>query len=88
MGLSHDPNWLRAGNWISPVDSAEFAIVGVGASKSALTPNRAHKTPAAIRDALLRYSTYNAAKDIDLAKSIAAGDLGDVRKPDDQDFAI
>lgn len=88
MGLSHDPNWLRAGNWISPVDSADFAIVGVGASKSALTPNRAHKTPAAIRDALLRYSTYNAAKDIDLAKSIAAGDLGDIRKPDDQDFAI
>jgi formiminoglutamase len=88
MGLAHDPNWLRAGNWITPVDSADFAIVGVGASKSALTPNRAHKTPAAIRDALLRYSTYSAKADIDLAKSIAAGDLGDIRKPDDQEFAI
>jgi formiminoglutamase len=88
MGLSHDPNWLRAGNWITKSDSADFAILGVGASKSALTPNRAYKTPNAIREALLKYSTYNASADIDLAKTLAAGDLGDVRKPDDQDFAI
>jgi len=88
MGLSHDPNWLRAGNWITKSDSADFAILGVGASKSALTPNRAYKTPNAIREALLKYSTYNASADLDLAKTLAAGDLGDLRKPDDQDFAI
>ena len=86
MGLSHDPNWLRAGNWITKTDYADFAIVGVGASKSALTPNRAYKTPDAIREALLKYSTYNASQDIDLAKSLAAGDLGDVRKPDDREL--
>jgi formiminoglutamase len=88
MGLSHDPNWLRAGNWITKSDSADFAILGIGASKSALTPNRAHKTPNAIREALLKYSTYNASADIDLAKTLAAGDLGDIRNPDDQEFAI
>ena len=88
MGLSHDPNWLRAGNWFTKTDYADFAILGVGASKSALTPNRAHKTPDAIREALFKYSTYSASQNIDLASELAAGDLGDVRKPDDQEFAI
>ncbi|MBM3655822.1 MAG: hypothetical protein FJW91_02545 [Actinobacteria bacterium] len=88
MVLSHDPNWLRAGNWFQEVDYADLAIVGVGASKTSLTPNRVHKTPAAIREALLKYSTYSASTDTDLSVAISAGDLGDVKNPDNQDSAI
>ncbi|MFM7948901.1 MAG: arginase family protein [Actinomycetales bacterium] len=88
MVLSHDPNWLRAGNWFQKTDYADLAIVGVGASKSALTPNRAHKTPAAIREALLKYSTYNASTNIELSTTLSAGDLGDVKNPDNQSSTI
>ena len=59
MSLHNDPNWLRAGNWFSTSGTdADIAILGVGASKSAITPNKAYETPAAIRDALFKYSTY------------------------------
>ena len=88
MTLSHDPNWLRAGNWLTEVSQADFAIVGVGASKSALTPNNAHSTPAAVRSALLRYSTWSSSTKIDLADSLKGGDFGDVKSPDDQEATI
>ena len=88
MGLSHDPHWLRAGNWFTKDSTADFAIIGIGASKSALTPNRAYKTPDAIREALLRYSTYSATLDVDLAQHLKAADFGDVSKPDSQDKTI
>ena len=88
MVLSHDPNWLRAGNWFQKTDYADLAIVGVGASKSALTPNRAHKTPAAVREALLKFSTYNASANIELSTKLSAGDLGDVKNPDNQSSTI
>jgi len=85
MTLSHDPHWLRAGNWLTQSSTADFAIVGVGASKSALTPNKAHATPAAVRSALLRYSTWNSSVKLDLSDSLKGGDFGDVQNPDDQE---
>ena len=84
MVLSHDPHWLRAGSWFSPRNEADFAILGVGASKSALTPNKAHLTPDAIREALMRYSTWNASLNIDLAEKLSATDFGNLPTPDDQ----
>jgi formiminoglutamase len=60
----------------------------VGASKSAITPNQADKTPNAIREALLRYSTYFAEKDIDLSEKLSAIDLGDIPNPDSQAESI
>ena len=88
MTLSHDPHWLRAGNWLTEVSQADFAIVGVGASKSALTPNNAHSTPAAVRSALLRYSTWSLSTKVDLADSLKGGDFGDVKSPDNQEATI
>ena len=88
MTLSHDPHWLRAGNWLTEIESADFAIVGVGASQSALTPNNAHATPAAVRSALLRYSTWNSSMKVDLADSLKGGDFGDLKNPDDQEATI
>ena len=88
MTLSQDPHWLRAGNWLTEIESADFAIVGVGASQSALTPNNAHATPAAVRSALLRYSTWNSSMKVDLADSLKGGDFGDLKNPDDQEETI
>lgn len=59
--LSHDPLWPRAGDWPAfddlPADArAGLALLGVPAFRTSLSPTGAHATPAAIRDALRRYS--------------------------------
>lgn len=88
MSLHNDPHWLRAGEWIVPgIQEADLAIIGVGASKSAITPNQAQTTPAAIRDALLRYSTFDATSGRELVK-LGARDFGDVSQPDNQSQTI
>jgi formiminoglutamase len=59
--LSHDPLWPRAGGWpplreLGPAASVDLAILGVPAWRTSLSPTNAHATPAAIREALRRYS--------------------------------
>lgn len=59
--LSHDPSWPRAGAWpaLDVADAAasvDLAILGVPAWRTSLSPTNAHATPAAIREALRRYS--------------------------------
>lgn len=61
MALSHDPLWPRAGSWPAPDSLAEgeraaLALLGVPAWRTSLSPTGAHATPAAVRDALQRYS--------------------------------
>jgi formiminoglutamase len=53
----------------------------VPAFRSSITPTGANATPAAVREALTRYSTYSASRDIDVA-TVSAIDLGDVDEPD------
>jgi len=83
--LPSDPLWPRAAHWIVPAaektPTADLALLGVPASATSITPTGAHATPAAIREALARYSTYSAAHRIDVAE-LAAVDLGDVAEPD------
>lgn len=88
MVLHNDPNWMRAGHWFKSGIEGDFAILGVGASKSAITPNKSFLTPDAVREALLKYSTYFAEADLDLAEKLAAVDLGDVENPDSQSACI
>ena len=87
-----DPLWPRAGGWIaSSPDLAnrlaresggcDIALLGVPAHETSITPTRADTTPAAIRDALSRYSTWSTAHHIDIA-SLRAWDFGDVEAPD------
>ena len=88
MTLHNDGNWPRAGSIFQPnITDVEIALVGVGASKSAITPNNADKTPDAIREALLRYSTYKISRNINIA-SLKAGDFGNVSQPDNQQQTI
>lgn len=84
--LIDDPLWPRASAWIRPVAdgepaSADLAIIGVPACRTSITPTHADTTPNAVRDALARYSTFAAERDVDVAV-LRAVDLGDVADPD------
>lgn len=98
--LSHDPNWPRAGAWPAAdgTDSSariDLAIVGIPTSKTSLSPTNAHLTPAAVREALRRYSdhTVEAAApgargtelETVLGEALSIRDAGDVAEPDTED---
>ncbi len=87
--LSHDPLWPRAGGWPDaaryggPVD---LALLGIGTWRTSLSPTGAHATPAAVREALRRFSPALVAgsdggEPVDLA-ALKVVDHGDVVEPD------
>ena len=80
--MSEDVLWPRAAAWLVPGQgSADLAVFGVPAHLTSISPTGAHATPAAIRQALMRYSTYSHSHSVDLG-TIKAVDLGDVAEPD------
>ncbi len=82
MSTSEDPLWPRASGWLTPGDgSCDVMLLGVPANRTSISATGADTTPAAIRTALTRYSTYSWAHDIDLARLLAL-DAGDVEGPD------
>jgi len=84
-----DPRWPRASGWLAagPGDRpADLAFLGVPAFRTSLSPTRADLTPAAVRAALARFSTYAASRDVDL-EELAAHDHGDVPNPDTDEQA-
>ena len=83
--LPHDPKWIRANTLFSVShDKADFALIGVPAYASSISATSAHLTPAAIRTALSRYSTFSTSTKIDLVGNTFT-DLGDVESPDGVD---
>lgn len=85
--MSEDPLWPRAQQWLAPRDAAsadspvDLAVIGVPAHLTSISPTSADLTPAAIRAALSRYSTYSWTHDVDVAH-VRAVDFGDVQEPD------
>lgn len=89
--LPTDPLWPRAGSWLRPArtpgatdtaaEQADLGFLGVPAHRTSISPTGANATPAAVREALLRYSTYSAAHCTDVAE-LSALDFGDVEEPD------
>ncbi|WP_344247612.1 arginase family protein, partial [Isoptericola hypogeus] len=84
--LPHDPLWPRAGGWPAPDDGpgADLALLGVPTWRTSLSPTGAHATPAAVRDALRRYSpalVSGPSGPVDLG-ALALVDHGDVPEPD------
>ncbi len=95
--MSEDALWPRAASWLKPADAslaaasslaptssqpiADIAVFGVPAHLTSISPTGANHTPAAIRQALLRYSTFSWAHEVDIA-ALDAIDLGDVSEPD------
>ena len=84
MALNHDDLWPRAGDWPA-LDSydgdVDLALIGVPAWRTSLSPTGAHQTPAAVRDALRRYSPALMDGPIDLG-ALRIADAGDVAEPD------
>jgi formiminoglutamase len=83
MALSIDPFWPRAGDWPAPSSSTDATLLGLPAHRTSLSPTGAHATPAAIREALRRFSpTLLGPPQIDLAEALRIADAGDVVDPD------
>ena len=82
QGLSKDEKWPRASTLFdSGLKDADFALMGIPAHKTSLSSTSAHLTPAAVREALARYSSFAESTTLDL-RSISMTDLGDVDSPD------
>ena len=83
--LAHDSKWQRANTLFEgSKNGADIALVGVPAFKTCLSKSSANLTPAAIRAALFRYSTYSGTDEIEL-NGLAFSDLGDIANPDHED---
>ena len=76
-----DPNWPRASELLTDNPNSEVALIGIGAHQTSISPTRADTTPPAVREALLRYSTYCASHDQDLGE-LKIRDVGNVKSPD------
>lgn len=73
-----DPNWPRAGHWLARQDqSFRLGVLGAPARMGSITPGRTDLTPQAVREVLLRFSTYDIETDLDL-RELRVSDLGDV----------
>ncbi|MFC7789138.1 agmatinase family protein [Microbacterium sp. MAHUQ-60] len=85
MALSHDELWPRAGGWPAPTagERADAALLGVPTWRTSISATGAHATPAAIRDALPRYSAaLMGPPALDLNRALRIVDAGDVHEPD------
>ena len=79
-----DPRWPRAGEWLAagPGErSPDIAVLGVPTFATSISPTGAHATPAAVRRALARLSTWAASRRVDVG-GLAPWDAGDVEDPD------
>lgn len=88
--MADDPMWPRASAWIAACTEealrgqgppAQLALLGVPAHLTSISTTNAHTTPAAIRAALARYSTWVESSGIDL-RDLVLVDLGDISDPD------
>lgn len=86
MSLSVDPLWPRAGSWPAPdgTDAAwDAVLLGVPTWRTSLSATGANETPAAVRDALRRYSaTVLQPEPVDLSDALRVADAGDIAEPD------
>jgi formimidoylglutamase len=73
-----DPKWPRASHWLAQRREGPLALSVLGvALNNSITPGRCDLAPAAIRQALDRYSLHDPDAGIDLTK-LAVADIGDV----------
>lgn len=79
--MTDDPSWPRASAWLQQAGDADLVVLGVPAHETSISATGADATPAAIRSALARYSTYSWSHGLDLS-SVVAVDAGDVEDPD------
>ena len=78
--MSEDAKWPRAATLIGKGHS-EVGLLDIPAHRTSISQTNAHLTPAAIREALQRYSTMSYSADLDLGE-ITIQDLGAINDPD------
>jgi formiminoglutamase len=87
-----DQLWPRASAWLEAAETAtadsagrnyDLGLMGIPAHLTSISATNAHTTPAAIRAALQRYSTYNWTTETDVAQ-LSFADFGDVTEPDSE----
>ena len=83
-----DPRWPRAATWLAAGPHGphvDLAVLGVPTFRTSLSGSGAHATPAAVRRALGRLSTWAPSRGVDLAEAISPLDLANVDDPDEGD---
>lgn len=77
----NDPHWPRASAWLAGEHFAQtcgsLAVLGAPARLGSVTPGRSDLAPAAVRQVLRRFSTYDIETDSDV-RSLAVNDFGDL----------
>src|SRR5437879_5081611 len=71
---------MNAAEWLAEGGSSastEIAVLGAPISKASISPSNAWSTPPALRNALVRFSTWDSVHSVDVA-DIGVRDLGDV----------
>jgi formiminoglutamase len=79
--MNLDPNWPRAAELFTDDPTAMVALLGIPAHQTSISPTRADTTPQAVREALMRFSTYCTSHNLDL-RELAIFDAGNVNEPD------
>ena len=84
--MSEDALWPRASSWLKPATSGQvdLGLFGVLASETSISATGANHTPAEIRVALARYSTWSWSQNQDL-RDLSFADFGDSESPDSED---
>jgi arginase family enzyme len=79
--MNSDPNWPSALELLTENSSAKVALLGIPAHQTSISPTRADTTPPAVREALLRFSTYCSTHDRDM-RDLKVFDAGNIKAPD------
>ena len=84
--MSKDALWPSAASWLAPAGAGHYdlGVFGVLASETSISATGANTTPAEIRVALARYSTYSWSQNKDL-RDLSFADFGDSETPDSPD---
>ena len=85
MANTSDPNWPTAATLLTDrpiVGRRNVGLFGVCTHATSVTPRSATSTPAAVRRALERFSTWSFTEAFDLAEDVALVDYGDVEDAD------
>jgi formiminoglutamase len=76
--MTDDPSWPRAATWLARADDdPALVVLGLPTSSASISTSEAWRTPAALRDVLRRFSTYDGERDVDL-DPLRVRDLGDL----------
>lgn len=85
VATANDPNWPSAATLLAsrPVEGRRnVGLLGLSTYVTSVTPRSSSSTPAAIRAALERYSTWSFSDAVDISEHVALVDYGDVENPD------